>query len=130
MRKNSFGHASDSRSGAGRLRVVVTCVALGIAVLYFSDRSIASFFESNGNNSSFMAAAAETTAALVQKVWNSTVTFNGTAGYGIDQFAGFYEVTSLVAVPEPSTWISGALVVGVVGCSQRRRIGRLVRRSA
>jgi fibronectin-binding autotransporter adhesin len=47
----------------------------------------------------------------------SDVTFNGAAGYMVDQFSGFYEVT---AVPEPSTLTAILLGVGLLGWSLRR----------
>ena len=61
----------------------------------------------------------------------SEVSFNGTSGYGFVQFDPlgnpYYEIVSLVAVPEPSTWIAGALVLIVIGYSSRKRF---VRRAA
>jgi len=35
---------------------------------------------------------------------------------------------SLSLVPEPSTWLAGALAVGAIAFSQRRRIGRILAR--
>jgi autotransporter-associated beta strand protein len=35
---------------------------------------------------------------------------------------GYFEITPLTAVPEPSTWIAGALAVVAMAYSQRRRI--------
>ena len=45
------------------------------------------------------------------------VSFNGAVGYGVTDFGGFCEVYGLTAVQEPSTWIGGALAVGVIGWS-------------
>jgi autotransporter-associated beta strand protein len=69
---------------------------------------------------------------FVTKYSQSDVTFNNdAAGYAIIQFdiAGnpYYEVT---AIPEPSTWIGGALTVAALGWSQRRRFAQLVKRAA
>ena len=36
---------------------------------------------------------------------------------------------TLTAVPEPSTWISGALALVVIGCIQRKRFSRLLKRA-
>jgi PEP-CTERM motif-containing protein len=36
---------------------------------------------------------------------------------------------SVVAVPEPSTWIAGGLALGAVGWTQRRRFSRALRRT-
>lgn len=36
----------------------------------------------------------------------------------------------VVAVPEPATWFGAFLAVGVVACTQRRRFGRLLKRTA
>jgi fibronectin-binding autotransporter adhesin len=52
------------------------------------------------------------------------VSFNGMTGYAVDQFTGFYEVTALAPVPEPSTWAAGLLAVAAVVYSQRRRFAR------
>jgi autotransporter-associated beta strand protein len=66
------------------------------------------------------------TASSFTSLYNqSDVSFNGVTGYFTDQFSGFYEVT---AVPEPSTWIGGALAVGVLGWSQLRKRSRAGRR--
>jgi hypothetical protein len=55
----------------------------------------------------------------------SDVSFNGVVGYDVIQFlAGdipYYEVTALAAVPEPSTWLAGAVALGVLAWTQRRR---------
>jgi autotransporter-associated beta strand protein len=40
---------------------------------------------------------------------------------------GFFEVYSTVPVPEPGTWCAAALAFGVIGYSQRRRFGRLLK---
>lgn len=49
------------------------------------------------------------------------VSFNGLLGYATADFGTFYEVT---AVPEPSTWIGAALVIGVLGWNQLRKRSR------
>ena len=51
------------------------------------------------------------------------VFFNGTMGYNIYQFGGYYEVT---AVPEPGTWTGAALALIALGYTQRRRLRRKV----
>jgi autotransporter-associated beta strand protein len=51
------------------------------------------------------------------------VSFNGVTGYNVTQFTGYYEVTS---VPEPSTWIGGALTLAAIGFTQRRRLRKLI----
>jgi hypothetical protein len=48
----------------------------------------------------------------------SDVSFNGVTGYFTDQFSGFYEISE---VPEPSTWLAGALTLAALGYSQRKR---------
>jgi hypothetical protein len=45
-------------------------------------------------------------------------TFLGVGGYGGDG--------EVVPVPEPSTWIAGALLFGAIGFSQRRRMRKLL----
>jgi autotransporter-associated beta strand protein len=69
---------------------------------------------------------------FVTKYAQSDVTFNNdAAGYAIVQFdiAGnpYYEVT---AIPEPSTWIGGALTVAALGWSQRKRLKKLLSRNS
>jgi fibronectin-binding autotransporter adhesin len=49
------------------------------------------------------------------------VTFNGTTGYGVQDFSGFYEVYGITAVPEPGTWIGAALALLAVGLMSRKR---------
>jgi autotransporter-associated beta strand protein len=55
----------------------------------------------------------------------SDVSFNGVVGYDVIQFlAGdipYYEVTAFAPIPEPSTWLGGGLVLGVLGWTLRRR---------
>jgi autotransporter-associated beta strand protein len=50
------------------------------------------------------------------------VSFNGVSGYGLVQFDigsdPYYEV---VAIPEPTTWIAGALALGAMAFSRQRR---------
>jgi hypothetical protein len=41
---------------------------------------------------------------------------------------GYYEIVPLTAVPEPSTWIAGALAFLALVYNQRERRGRLFRR--
>jgi hypothetical protein len=40
---------------------------------------------------------------------------------------GFFEVYSTAPVPEPSTWVAGALALGVLGFSQRKRFAKKLR---
>lgn len=61
------------------------------------------------------------TSAFMSQYSQSDVLFNGTAGYNLVQFSGFYEVT---AAPEPSTWAAAALTLAVLAWTQRRRFGR------
>lgn len=53
------------------------------------------------------------------------ITFNGTPAAFIPLDIGFYEV---VPVPEPGTWIGGALALAAIGFTQRRRRGLLPHR--
>ena len=58
---------------------------------------------------------------------NTSVTvgnYSFTADYTTDP--GSFDV-DITAVPEPATWISGVLVMGLVGASQRRRINGWLR---
>ena len=49
------------------------------------------------------------------------VLFNNTPGYTLVDFGDYYEVT---AVPEPTTWIGGALALAAIGVMRRRRRGQ------
>ena len=42
------------------------------------------------------------------------VTFNGVAGWQATVFGTYYEI-SATAVPEPATWLAGALTLGLLG---------------
>ncbi|MGZ4986400.1 MAG: autotransporter-associated beta strand repeat-containing protein [Limisphaerales bacterium] len=41
--------------------------------------------------------------------------------------SGFWEITPVTAVPEPSTWAAGVLALGAISYSQRRRLSRFCR---
>jgi autotransporter-associated beta strand protein len=43
--------------------------------------------------------------------------------------SGFWEITPLTPVPEPSTWVAAALSLLVVAYSQRRRFARAIKRT-
>lgn len=58
---------------------------------------------------------------FVPKFTQGEVSFNGSFGYTIDQFSGFYEVTSLTPVPEPSTWAAATLALAAIAWTQRKR---------
>jgi autotransporter-associated beta strand protein len=52
---------------------------------------------------------------------------------GTTLYGGLVTILStgeVVAVPEPSTWIGGALTLGAIGFMQRRRLGKLLKRAA
>ncbi len=56
--------------------------------------------------------------------------FNGASAVEIALDTGFFEVVAAGPIPEPSTWVGGALAFVVVGWTQRRHLRRLVRRRA
>jgi autotransporter-associated beta strand protein len=58
-----------------------------------------------------------------------TITNSGWAGTFVYDGLGNIDLT-LSAVPEPSTWIGGALAFGILGWSQRRRFARLIKQTA
>ena len=69
---------------------------------------------------------AGTTTSFTSLYAQSDVSFNGLAGYNAIQIGGYYEIT---AVPEPSTYIAGALALATIGFHQARRLrGRRKRR--
>jgi len=49
--------------------------------------------------------------------WSGTFTLDGTGNIDL----------TLTAVPEPSTWIGGALALLAVGCTQRKRVTRFLK---
>jgi hypothetical protein len=70
---------------------------------------------------------AGTTTDFTSKYTQSEVSFNGVLGYDAIQFSGFFQVTP---IPEPATWIGGALALAAVSYTQRRRLRSLVPRIA
>ncbi len=56
--------------------------------------------------------------------WLTTDQTGSDNGVAIDDFSLTYS-----PVPEPSTWISGTLIVGLIGWTQRKRFGHLLRQS-
>ena len=58
------------------------------------------------------------------------ITFDGAQSTALLLEPGFWEVMPLQPVPEPSTWIGGALALAAVGFTQRRRLSRLLRKAA
>lgn len=50
----------------------------------------------------------------------SDVSFNGVVGYGVQNYAGYYEVFGVVDVPEPTTVFAGIILVGVAGWRGRK----------
>jgi len=69
---------------------------------------------------------AGTSSSFTTQYAQTDVFFDGLQGYAAVQFSGYYEITGLAPVPEPATWISGALVVGLIGWTQlRKRASRL-----
>ena len=55
----------------------------------------------------------------------STVSFNGTSGFTTTQFGGYYEISGIAAVPEPSTLVGGFALTGLFGWNQRRRFSKM-----
>ena len=53
---------------------------------------------------------------------NFTINYAGGTGNDV-------VVTSVTAVPEPSTWIGGALALAALAYTQRRRFARLLRKA-
>jgi autotransporter-associated beta strand protein len=55
------------------------------------------------------------------------ITFNGAQSTALLLEPGFWEVMPLTAVPEPSTWIGGALALAVIGFMSRKRFAKRAR---
>ena len=62
---------------------------------------------------------AGTTTSFTSLYAQSDVLFDGLSGYSAVQFSGYYEIA---AVPEPSTYIVGALALAAIGFQQARRL--------
>src|SRR5450755_2520791 len=78
--RDSLGRATAGRSGFRGLRLPITCIAVGIAVLYCSERSIASLFDSGSDTTSAFAVAEAFASTTIQKVWQSAMaSVNGDA---------------------------------------------------
>ena len=67
-----------------------------------------------------------TTTEFTSLYGQSDVTFNGAAGYNAIQFSGYYEIA---AVPEPSTYVVGALALAAIGFHQARRLRARAKRA-
>jgi len=52
--------------------------------------------------------------------WNGSAFVAATATQ-LDS-SGFWEITPVTAIPEPSTWLAAALALGAIGLSQRKRL--------
>ena len=79
----------------------------------------------NGTDSIVGAFAQGNTVTIGNDVFSINYADNGDGGSMANDIS-----LTLTAVPEPSTWSAGALALGVVGWSQRKRVVRLVRRAA
>lgn len=55
------------------------------------------------------------------------ITFNGNQSTALLLEPGFWEVMPLTAVPEPSTWIGGALALAALGFMSRKRFAKRAR---
>ena len=88
---------------------------------------IALFVEPRGPNDCDHRSAFDQVAVAEEN--NELIETRGGLGRPI-QDAGFWEVMPLAPVPEPSTWIGGALALVTIGFMQRRRIRGLVARRA
>ena len=81
--QNSLDHAGARTSSFRPLRLPITCIAVGIAVLYCSERSIASLFDSGSDTSAFAVVEGFASSAL-QKVWQTAVaSVNGDASRSV-----------------------------------------------
>src|SRR5450755_2660150 len=78
--QDSLGRATAGRSGFRGLRLPITCIAVGIAVLYCSERSIASLFDSSSDTTSAFAVAEAFASTTIQKVWSAVASVNGDPG--------------------------------------------------
>jgi fibronectin-binding autotransporter adhesin len=56
-------------------------------------------------------------------------TITNTGWIGTFTYDGANIDLNVIVVPEPSTWIAGALALGVVGWTQRRRLSRMLKRT-
>jgi len=61
-------------------------------------------------------------ATLINQFIRNDVSFNGELGYNSISYSAYYEVLD---VPEPASWAAGALLLGLVGWRERRRLLRL-----
>lgn len=74
----------------------------------------------SGDRLLFLGSATDFASAYNQ----ADVSFNGATGYVVvpSTLDGYYEVTGIVPVPEPTTVLAGLLALGTLGYSQRHRV--------
>jgi autotransporter-associated beta strand protein len=129
--KGNFSEGSTSTAGAGALTLNASGSHLDFGTgtagtLTFASFTPGAFTLTIDNWSSF------TTDRLIfasdQSTNLSSFTFTG-YGAGAIEFdlgGGFYEITPASPVPEPSTYVAGALALGALAYHQRRRFRRKV----
>ena len=76
----SLGRVTTGRSGFRTLRLPIICIAVGIAVLYCSERSIASLFDSSSDTTSAFATVEAFATATFQSMWKSATGGNVETG--------------------------------------------------
>jgi hypothetical protein len=127
--KGDFIEGSTSTAGAGALTLSATSSHLGFGTGTAGTLTFASF--SPGSFSLTIdswTAGANDRLIFVSDQSANLGSFNFT-GYGpgaieFDLGGGYYEITPASPVPEPSTYVAGALALGALAYHQRRRFRR------
>lgn len=126
--KGDFSEGSTSTAGAGGLTLSATGSHLDFGTGTAGTLTFASFIPG-----SFSLTIDNWTAGTDRLVFNSDQSANLSSfnftGYGAGAFevnlgGGYYEITPVAPVPEPSTYIAGSLALGVLGYHLRRRLRR------
>lgn len=139
LNAGGFSQGAAATVGIGALTLTSTSVInlLNTSVLHFADSSGAAWTASQILRIDNWSGS-PTGGGTEQLIFGSTSTGLSTTQLGQIQFldpagfaAGTYGATILstgevVPVPEPSTWIAGALALGAVAFTQRRSLTRLL----
>jgi hypothetical protein len=127
--RGDFGEGSTSTAGAGALTLSATGSHLDfgtgiVGTLTFASFSPGSFSLTIDN---WTAAGTDRLVFYSDQSANlSRFNFTGYAAgaFEIDLGGGYYEITPVAPVPEPATYVAGALALGALAYHQRRRFRR------
>jgi hypothetical protein len=133
--KGNFNEGSTSTAGGGALTLSATGSHLDLGTGTVGTLTFASFTPGgfsltidNWTGTAGTVGSGTTDRLIFASDQSANLSSFQFAGYaGATEFSlggGYYEVTPVTLVPEPSTYVAGALALGLLGCHQRRRLRR------